>query len=196
VLLATVASVGVLVALILSFPRLFPEDLVARVTDFSTMYGTRYSSAEQRLDVWTVALDVWSGNRILGVGLTGFPVADNQYIRALVELGAFGAVVLLLCMLQFVLIGWSLYRNARLTGSKTFEAVGVSYLATLLAIFFYAVSLDAFQPIRPMNVFWFYTGLVFAASRALRQRLPVTRQVLAVPGRKTFRSPIPARTPA
>jgi O-antigen ligase len=196
VLLATVASLGVLLGMILTFPGLFPEDLVARVTDFSTMYGTRYSSAEQRFDIWRVALEVWSGNRVLGVGLTGFPVADNQYIRALVELGVVGLLILFLCMLQFVLIGWALYWSAKLSGSKMYQAVGIAYLSSLLALFFYAVSLDAFQPIRPMNVFWFYTGVIFAAARIQRRRAVKPRQGAVVLRRGPLASRMPVRVPA
>ena len=195
-LVAFVSGLGVMVGILFAFPKLAPESLVVRVLDFSTMYGNPNSSAAQRLDIWRTAIYTWSKDPILGVGLTGFPVADNYYIRMLVELGVVGLLIFLLCLVQFGWTGIKVYQGGRSAESRLFKAIGVSYLCTMLAILIYAVSLDAFQPIRDMNILWYYTGIMFALGPMLKRRSQILQQAPRPVPRSMVHAPSPLRLPS
>jgi O-antigen ligase len=186
----------VMVGILFAFPKLAPESLVVRVLDFSTMYGNPNSSAAQRLDVWREAIYTWSKDPILGIGLTGFPVADNYYIRMLVELGVVGLLIFLLCLLQFGWTGVKVYQGGRSARSRLFISIGISYLCTMMAILIYAVSLDAFQPIRDMNILWYYTGIMFALGPMLQRRSLASQQAPQPVPRGMVRAPSPLRLPS
>jgi hypothetical protein len=161
-LLIAVFFVGLII-----LPLVVPQSVRARIKDTFLpeksyeFLGKKISlseSAGARLESWSVALREYNKHPLLGAGIPGVKVIDNQYTRVLIETGAFGTLVFLWLLIMVYRLG----KNTLLVTINNNFAQGVSlgFLAGFFGLLFHALSAASFIIVRIMEPFWFLAAIV------------------------------------
>lgn len=118
-------------------------------------------STNIRLNVeWPRAVRAFSKNPLLGTGYSSISLAtDNDYLRALGEVGFLGFVSFSLIFVKLIEILIKAYRNYNIFSNieKVFLA---GFMGGLPGIIINAVFIDVFEASKFATIFWLTTGLV------------------------------------
>ena len=166
--------VGVLV---LSWTAILPSSVVDRIKMTENPQGELESSAGERLDLWSLAVDLFEKNPVTGVGFDGYALtvsgrrfefgtlnkhqdAHNFYARTLAEQGIVGIFLLLALLFRSFQSGWRLYTG----GDSLFQrSIGLSFTGFVLAFSITKVFGDRCSQYVLGSYFWVLLGVVDAA---------------------------------
>lgn len=115
-------------------------------------------SANIRLQEWQDAIakvgyHYWWGGGYYTAGLG----TDNDYLRALVEVGVIGLAVFLLILFDFFKIAWQLFRHVVDSKEKHFY---LAFMGFLIGLMVEAIFIDIFEASKIAFLFWFTCGMV------------------------------------
>lgn len=145
-------------------PFLVPKTVVQRVSStFETNYGHKFGqvrlsqSPAYRLLVWKHIMAEWKKSPLLGLGVAGAGLVDNQYALVLGELGLLGAFTYLWvrwCLLQVA------YRAYRTVQDPSMQGLSLGFLAGLVGLLIHSFGGNIFIIVRIMEPFWLLAALV------------------------------------
>ncbi len=109
---------------------------------------------------WPRAIRAWTKNPLLGLGYSSITLAtDNDYLRALGEVGLLGFVAFLVLLVSiFVEIVIYLKRKFKTKDG----AMVIGYLGAMLGFLANAMFIDVFEASKVAIYFWILTGLFIA----------------------------------
>ena len=112
----------VVAAVLVAWQTLLPTAVQERITmTYDESSGTVDSSAAERLSLWDDAVSLVDQNPVLGTGFNTYeylhrvgPYTDthNYYLKALVETGVIGLILLLWLLGKGISLGYTLFRSA------------------------------------------------------------------------------------
>jgi O-antigen ligase len=141
-----------LVAMVLTLiaaPAILPSSVIERVAMTYDDSGQLENSATERLIIWEEAVDLFKRDPVVGVGYQGFsihrqldPIAaseltgvlrdtHNMYMRALIESGIIGLLILIALFVKLFLAGHALYRKAQ---DPFLRAVGLGFATMMISV--------------------------------------------------------------
>ncbi len=109
-----------LLVFFLAWQALVPKAVVERVTMTTDDSGQLETSAASRITLWNDALELIASNPVLGSGYDTYEYmgrvgslrdTHNYYVKVMVETGIIGLGFLLLTLIKFWQMSWSLYRR-------------------------------------------------------------------------------------
>jgi O-antigen ligase len=158
-----------LIVVLIGWQVALPDKVKQRILQTTGDYGQLDESAERRLGIWNVSLDLFSKNPLAGIGYgvfrtLGYDLGDthNIYIKVLVEQGVVGISILLVLMLCFFKEGYTLFRRGRDDLSKGF---GLGFMACILALMVNNFFGDRFSYFELSSYLWIFAGLVSRLNR-------------------------------
>ncbi|MDD5347347.1 MAG: O-antigen ligase family protein [Candidatus Omnitrophica bacterium] len=116
-------------------------------------------STSERIDAWQKALRKMRNKPLIGYGVPGGSVIDNQYTRVMIETGLVGFASfmwLIILLFRFAL------RTYRESEDDFLKAVSLGFLCGFTALLFQSLGAAVFILIRIMEPFWFLAALVIA----------------------------------
>ncbi|OGY09568.1 MAG: hypothetical protein A2782_03425 [Candidatus Blackburnbacteria bacterium RIFCSPHIGHO2_01_FULL_43_15b] len=129
-------------------------------------------SAAIRLNIeWPRAIRAFAKNPLLGTGYSSITLAtDNDYLRALGEVGLVGALAFLLIILRVFENLISFIKNAKHDWKYGFI---VGYSGGLVGILVNASFIDVFEASKVAIIFWLLTGIAMGIvdRRSLKERI-------------------------
>lgn len=90
------------------------------------------------------------------------PGADNDYVRAIAEVGVIGLSIFLLILKDFAYVMWKNFRSAQDVFIKNFN---LAMLCGLVGLLINAFFIDIFEASKIAFLFWFLMGLVNVSSK-------------------------------
>ncbi|MBM4402396.1 MAG: hypothetical protein FJ044_04085 [Candidatus Cloacimonetes bacterium] len=115
-------------------------------------------SGNIRLQVWQDVLAQTYYHFLWGGGYYSIgPGADNDYVRAIAEVGVIGLSIFLLILKDFALLMWRNFRKSQDIFLKNFSLAVLCGLAGLLIN---AVFIDIFEASKIAFLFWFLMGII------------------------------------
>lgn len=95
----------------------------------------------------------------LGMGIGYVGEAHNQYLRNFIEVGFINSLMFFILILAIVRRSWQGFSK-----SRDGFAVGLSagLLTTTLTLLFLSFAVEPFIVVKPMSVYWFFTGITMA----------------------------------
>ena len=150
------------------------------ITEFGT---SQRVSSSTRVYLVFAAWDMWLDNPLLGVGWRAFPVLLTEYAPqgypwwSLVDEShtVLAAVLAELGLVGFLAMIWFIVRTLRIsiTSIRTMEDEYLrAFTIGLVAVFVSGQVNQSLNGDFSNNIFWFYTGLLFAVIRLERQARP------------------------
>ncbi|MEO1245960.1 MAG: O-antigen ligase family protein [Pseudomonadota bacterium] len=166
----------VLIALMIGWQTLLPEDVVDRVSMTETTDGELESSAGDRVVLWGLAWDMFLDNPVFGRGLDAFEHSGvggrytnvhSLYLETLAELGVIGFIFLLIILLRSMLAGWALFRR----GESDFQrGLGLGFLGCVIATIITNLFGDRWSYFAMSINYWILWGIVERALASIRVR--------------------------
>lgn len=153
---------------IFSWTVLLPTSVVERVQMTKNESGEIESSAQQRIDLWHQATDLFLEYPIFGVGYSGFNIkmksiqnhltdTHNYYLKVLCEEGLVGFMLLCGLLLRALWQGWKLFK----IGSNSFyRGLGLGFLGATLSIMITNGFGDRWSYYVLGGYFWILLGIV------------------------------------
>jgi putative inorganic carbon (HCO3(-)) transporter len=139
-----------LVALVLTIvaaPAILPRSVIERILMTYDAQGRLESSAQERVDLWNDAMHLIQKEPIFGVGYDGFAIyrgqeaqetavnqlrdTHNMYVRALIESGLVGLVILIVLFVSLFRVGHALFREAR---DPFLRGLGLGFATQMVAV--------------------------------------------------------------
>lgn len=110
---------------------------------------------------WPRALRALSKNPLMGTGFSSITLAtDNDYLRALGEIGLTGFLAFILIFKRIFEIVWSKLRSLDLNDTRDLFFIGV--ISSIPGILLNAVFIDVFESSKFAIMFWLLLGLALA----------------------------------
>ncbi|MCX7927432.1 MAG: O-antigen ligase family protein [Candidatus Omnitrophica bacterium] len=147
-------------------PPLLPKHIHKRAQDTFAkeksykLFGRKIyvsESTADRIEAWKKAMVKIRRKPILGRGVPGGSVIDNQYTRVLTETGLVGFTSfmwIIILLFRFAL------RTYRQTEDDFIKAISLGFLGGFVALLFQGLGAAVFILIRIMEPFWFLAALV------------------------------------
>src|SRR6266403_491840 len=123
------------------------------------------SSAQERVAIWTDAVDVITHNPVLGRGFDTYefmgrvgPYRDthNYYLKLLVEMGFVGLLVFLWLFASAAGLAWRLFRNAN---DPLLQAIGCAVFATIVCAAIVNLFGDRWSYLQVSGFLWLFLGM-------------------------------------
>src|SRR6267142_770073 len=123
------------------------------------------SSAQERVAIWTDAVDVITHNPVLGRGFDTYefmgrvgPYRDthNYYLKLLVEMGFVGLLVFLWLFASAAGLAWRLFRNAN---DPLLQAIGCALFATIVCAATVNLFGDRWSYLQVNGFLWLFLGM-------------------------------------
>jgi len=124
------------------------------------------SSSQERIMIWTDALDVITKNPVLGTGFDTYKFMDrvgpyhdthNYYLKIFVELGFIGLFVFLWQLRTAGRMAWQLFREAE---EPILSAIGGAFFAMLVCAVVVNVFGDRWTYLQVSGFFWVLLGII------------------------------------
>ena len=160
-----VSILAILILFIIFTPQIIPHVMTERVT--GTFLGSEYTvlggkikldaSAGWRIMVWGWIFETWQKHPLLGWGVSGLGLVDQQYALILGELGLVG-------MLVFIWLIVTIFMNAlkikNTLQREEYRGLVIGFMAGLIGLLIHSFAANIFIIVRIMEPFWFLTALV------------------------------------
>ncbi len=115
-------------------------------------------SGEARIESWRIGWRKLMEKPVLGHGIPGGSVVDNQYTRVMTEVGLVGLLVFLFLLFR---IHRACRRAEEVTrGHPLGQSVAVGFAAAFVGLLAHALSAATFIIIRIMEPFWFIVAII------------------------------------
>lgn len=160
------ALLAPLVLLLFLGPTMFPERVIERVQATflgATPYGSvgerigLEPSAAQRIDVWFTTFQDLKKHPLIGYGVAGFGMVDQQYCLVLGELGLIGAGLFLWTRWRLWSVAWRAFHAVT---DPRYRSIVLGYLCAYLGLLVQSLTGNIFIIVRIMEPFWFITAMV------------------------------------
>lgn len=128
-------------------PAILPQSVIERILMTYDTQGKLESSAQERVDLWNDALHLIQKEPIFGVGYDGFAIyrgqeaketeinqlrdTHNMYVRALIETGVVGLLILIALFVSLFRAGHALFREAH---DPFLRGVGLGFATQMVAV--------------------------------------------------------------
>jgi putative inorganic carbon (hco3(-)) transporter len=145
---------------------ILPPTVIERVTMTESTAGVLESSAQERLDLWQHAVQLFKDNPVFGIGYGSFGYTvpqgsltdtHNFYLRTLCEQGVVGVSIFLLILAFAFHSGWRLYRCGR---SRFHKGLGLGFAGCVVAASMTNVFGDRWSYFVLGSYFFIFWGLV------------------------------------
>lgn len=150
-----------------------PGQVQIRGVRLETSFSARLTSLE-------AVIKDWPKRPILGYGITGYHFVDNQYLRALMEMGLVGFLV-------FLWIIGTLFRHTRVAYKSSVDpfdrGLSLGFLAGLVGMLIHGAGANTFIIVRIMEPFWFLAAMVIMLPELQREEVQPPQRQLAVASR-------------
>jgi O-antigen ligase len=156
-------------------PALMPKMVHERVNDIFAreksykFFGKKLDVSEStaaRIDSWGVAMRKLAVKPILGHGVPGGDVIDNQYTRVMIETGIVG-------FFAFMFIIFLLFRQAYISYTQVEEpfvrAISLGFMCSLVGLLTQSFAAAVFILIRIMEPFWFLAAIVVTLPQIIEE---------------------------
>jgi putative inorganic carbon (HCO3(-)) transporter len=136
-----------LVVTIVAAPAILPQSVMERILMTYDAQGQLESSAQERVDLWNDALRLIQKEPIFGVGYDGFAIyrrgeaqetainelrdTHNMYVRAVIETGVVGLMILIVLFASLFRAGHALFREAR---DPFLRGLGLGFSTQMVAV--------------------------------------------------------------
>jgi putative inorganic carbon (HCO3(-)) transporter len=136
-----------LLVTIVAAPAILPQSVIERVLMTYDTTGQLESSAQERVELWNDALHLIQREPIFGVGYDGFAIyrgqeaqetainglrdTHNIYVRALIETGVVGLVILIVLFVSLFRAGHALFREAH---DPFLRGLGLGFATQMVAV--------------------------------------------------------------
>jgi O-antigen ligase len=143
-----------------------PKEVFAQEPDMG-VFEDRSTSIRLNIE-WPRALRAFVKNPILGTGLSSITLAtDNDYLRALGEIGILG-------LLAFILIFWQLIRKLLVVFPfpqklSLSQAYLLGMISALPGVFLNALFIDIFEASKFAIIFWLMMGLAYGSIKLAKK---------------------------
>jgi len=126
-------------------------------------------SSSARIFSWKVKIEKWKASPLFGYGLTGQGFIDGQYVRTLVETGAFG-------FSAFILLLGAMFKNVnrifRSLKDDLYKGIALGFLAGHVGMLFHAISANTYIIVRIMEPYWFLAAVVMMLPKVEKAEMP------------------------
>jgi O-antigen ligase len=166
-----VSMLIVLIVAVFLAPALMPKKVHERAQDTFAkeksyqLFGKKFDVSEStaaRIDSWGLAMQKLATKPILGHGVPGGGVIDNQYTRVMIETGIVG-------FFAFMLIIFLLFKQAFAAytqGQDPFaRGISLGFICALVGLLTQSFAAAVFILIRIMEPFWFIAAIVITLPR-------------------------------
>lgn len=126
------------------------DSAAARVGTYSTIFGRYFSKFP-----------------ILGAGIAVPTILDSQWARLLTEVGLVGTIAFILMIGRLMMLAKQ--AASRWSGTE-WQGLCVGFCAAIVATLVHSFSAATFILIRPMELFWFLSGLIVASGMIIQRR--------------------------
>ncbi len=119
---------------LLTWQAIVPKAVTERVTMTKDANGHLEASAEERVELWRQAEQMFLSSPVIGYGFSTFQFGQhtdnlkdthNWYVKVLVETGIVGGMIALVLLAQMVAAGYRLFREAR---DPLYQGLGLGLL--------------------------------------------------------------------
>jgi O-antigen ligase len=161
-----VSMLIVLIVAVFLAPALMPKKVHERMQDTFAkersykFFGKKFDLSEStaaRIDAWSFAFKKLAVKPILGHGVPGGGVIDNQYTRVMIETGMLG-------FLAFMFIIFLLFKQAYATYTLAQDpfvrGISLGFICALVGLLTQSFAAAVFILIRIMEPFWFIAAIV------------------------------------
>lgn len=130
-----------IVVFLFTWQTIVPPAVRERVFMTKDTNGQIDHSAEARLDLWQEAIQAFQSNPVLGEGFNtyayrshvgGYGDSHNLYVKALVETGVIGLLLLVTIFGRLLQMGFRVYRSAT---DPFLKGIGLGFAGLMLAVF-------------------------------------------------------------
>lgn len=162
-------AIAVFILAVSALPFVAPHQVKERVQEtFKSNKSTRLlgkdvyvsESAQARINSWSVAFKKFNIRPVVGHGVPGGTVIDNQYARVLIETGMAGFILFALILGMMCKTGFEVLRSAESTDFA--RGISLGFLAGLIGLLFHSLSAATFILVRIMEPFWFVAAILFS----------------------------------
>ncbi len=115
------------------------------------------TSTSERITSTKSALEAYVRHPVFGYGVTGWRFLDQQYLKTLVETGAFGFMSLLYLLYVLLRETRKVYTS---TENKFHKGIAMGFFAGIIAMMAHALGSNTFIIVRIMEPFWFLAAMV------------------------------------
>jgi O-antigen ligase len=152
----------------LLLPYITPQKVRERAKDtFSqekqyTFAGKKIYVSEStaaRIEAWRLAMEKLSMRPIIGAGVPGGSVIDNQYVRVFIETGLAGFAAFMWMISQLFRMAVRVYKQSEDNFSKS---LSIGFICGFIALLTQSMGGAVFILIRIMEPFWFLAAMVLA----------------------------------
>lgn len=138
-----------------TFKRPTPTEQFGPINPLETLD----TSTQARLTSWKEAYSSWKKYPLLGWGVTGYTFLDAQYMKVLVETGAFGIITFIYLLYSIGLHAKRVMKFCR-ERDPFWKGISLGYFAGFIGLCGHALGTNTFIIIRIMEPFWLLTGIV------------------------------------
>jgi len=162
-------AIAVFILAVSALPFVAPHQVKERVQEtFKSNKSTRLlgkdvyvsESAQARINSWSVAFKKFNIRPVVGHGVPGGTVIDNQYARVLIETGMVGFIIFVLILGLMCKTGFEVLRSSDSTDFA--RGLSLGFLAGLVGLLFHSLSAATFILVRIMEPFWFVAAILFS----------------------------------
>ncbi|HQJ16109.1 MAG TPA: O-antigen ligase family protein [Candidatus Omnitrophota bacterium] len=116
-------------------------------------------STAARIEAWRLAMQKLSMRPVIGAGVPGGSVIDNQYVRVLIETGFLGFTAFMWMISQLFRMAVRVYKQS----SDDFaRSLSIGFICGFIALLTQSMGGAVFILIRVMEPFWFLAAMVLA----------------------------------
>lgn len=161
-----VSMLVVLIAAIFFAPVLMPKQVKERAKDTFAkeksyeLFGKKFDISEStsaRLESWGVAVKKLAQKPLLGHGVPGGGVIDNQYTRVMIETGIVGFFAYMIIIFLLFKQGYIAYTQVQ---DPFARGISLGFICALVGLMTQSFAAAVFILIRIMEPFWFLAAIV------------------------------------
>ena len=160
----------VLIAIFLfTWQTIVPAAVTERVSMTKSSDGKLEASAQERVDLWTQARDMFFSSPLVGTGFASFQYGEhtdnlkdthNWYVKVLVETGIIGGVIALFLLGNMLAAGYGLFRQGR---DPLYSGLGLGFLLAVCSCMIANFFGDRWTYIEVNGLLWILTGATLRA---------------------------------
>lgn len=114
-------------------------------------------STSARIESWQLAIKDWLQHPLIGYGVSGRGLVDNQFFTVFIETGLIGLIAFLYLLWRIFRLAWSAFREEQ---APLYRGLFLGYLAGFVGLLFHAMAANTFIILRIMEPFWFLTAII------------------------------------
>ena len=162
-------------AIISVFPFIAPDYVIDRIKytfeggGGGTVLGSIYleSSAFVRLGRWKYfLLEQMPEKPIIGYGVTGLGLMDNQYLRVWGETGTVGFLIFVFLLHKLFKLFYETYKKSKKERDDFLNSFSIGMLGWFVGILFHMIPANTFVILQTSEMFWILSGTLAAVERA------------------------------